>query len=448
MVDEVLHPSSPTFLALGVCAELVETAKQLGFAEPTPIQVQSIGPILGGHDVLASAQTGSGKTLAYAIPLLQILLSREVLGSPKKTATLIIVPTRELAAQIGEVIRSLGQAFTLRQKRPPKIAIIFGGVSVNPQMMSLRGGADVVVATPGRLLDLVSQNALKLSWVEHLVLDEADRLLDEGFSEELAAVLALLPTRRQTLMFSATFEPAIETLAAQLLHNPKRIVLTPLATAQSGAAHEGDSTIAQHAVQVDAARRTQLLRHLIQSEGWGRVLVFVATQYASELVASKLVRAGISATAFHGALSQGARAQVLREFKEQAWQVVVTTDLASRGIDIAQLPVVINYDLPRSANDYVHRIGRTGRAGHSGLALSFVSAGTEAHFRLIEKRQQMSLPREQVEGFEPVEVEAAAVLATSGSDPNGGVKGKRPSKKDKLRALATNKNLSTENFGH
>ena len=436
MSDEVERLSYGTFTKLGICSELVETAAALGFTVPTPIQDQSIELILQGRDLLASAKTGTGKTLAYALPLLQTLLNRGVPSSAKKTAILVIVPTRELAAQVGEVIRSLAHSFELRAARPPKIALLFGGVSVNPQMMSLRGGTDIVVATPGRLLDLVNQNALKLSWVEHLVLDEADRLLEQGFAQELAAVLALLPKPRQTLLFSATFDPAIEALASQLLTNPYRVaVVNSDGLANSDYADDADDTsIAQHAVEVDASRRTQLLKHLIQSEAWGRVLVFVATKYASELVAAKLVRGGVSATAFHGDLSQGARAQVLREFKDEAWQVLVTTDLASRGIDIAQLPVVVNYDLPRSANDYVHRIGRTGRAGESGLALSFISAGTEAHFRLIEKRQQMSLPREQVEGFEPLE--AAKPYSTGAGDPNGGIKGKRPSKKDKLRALA------------
>jgi ATP-dependent RNA helicase RhlE len=267
----------------------------------------------------------------------------------------------------------------------------------------------------------VNHNALTLAAVESLVLDEADRLLDLGFADELANVLAQLPKRRQNLFFSATFPPAVQALAQGLLNDPLRVAVESESSAEP--------VIVQRVIQVDAPRRTQLLRHLILTNGWERVLVFVATQYAAEHVAAKLNRdADLFATSFHGGLSQGARKQTLDEFKDKRWDVVVTTDLAARGIDIVQLPVVVNYDLPRSAEDYVHRIGRTGRAGESGLAISFVSADTEAHFRLIEKRQHLSLPREQIEGFEPTQ---AAAIAVPG---NGGIKGKRPSKKDKLRA--------------
>ena len=319
-------------------------------------------------------------------------------------------------------MRSLAQYLP----QPLKVAVVFGGVSVNPQMMGLRGGADVVVATPGRLLDLVEHNALKLSSVGLLVLDEADRLLDLGFADELSRVLGLLPPRRQTLFFSATFPPDVEALATALLNQPLRV--------EVGATPANEPVIAQRVIQVDASRRTELLRHLIKHSGWDRVLVFVATQYAAQHVAWKLYQTGLFATPFHGGMSQGARTQVLAEFKNGQWDVLVTTDLASRGIDIVQLPVVVNYDLPRSAVGYVHRIGRTGRAGENGLALSFVSAPTEAHFALIEKRQHLSLPREQIAGFEPMEVQAPVDLAPVPG--TGGIKGKRPSKKDKLRAAA------------
>ena len=304
------------------------------------------------------------------------------------------------------------------------LAVVFGGVSVNPQMMGLRGGADLVVATPGRLLELVRNNALKLAAVETLVLDEADLLLDLGFADELAQVLALLPHKRQTLLFSATFPHEVDAFASALLNEPVRLEIT--------AAPTSDMAVMQRVIQVDAMRRTELLRHLIASNGWERVLVFAATQYATEHVAWKLHKAGLFATPFHGGMAQGARTRVLAEFKNSQWDVVVTTDLAARGIDVAQLPVVVNYDLPRSAVGYVHRIGRTGRAGASGLAVSFVSAQTEAHFALIEKRQGLSLPREQVAGFEPVDAQVPADLAPVPG--TGGIKGRRPSKKDKLRA--------------
>ena len=405
------------FTSLGLSPDLVRAAGELGFHTPTPVQAQAIPVILRGADLLASAQTGSGKTGAFSLPLLQRLQEGQS-HTPRRVRALVLVPTRELAAQVGEVLRSLGSQLPQRLK----IAVLFGGVSINPQMMSLRGGADVVVATPGRLLDLLEQNALKLSGVGILVLDEADRLLDLGFAEELQRVLALLPARRQNLFFSATFPPEVQALAQTLLREPVRLEVE--------ATPANEPNIVQRVIAVDAIKRTELLRHLLKENDWSRVLVFVATKYAAEHVAWKLHKNGIFATPFHGDLSQGARTKVLAEFKNEQWDVVVTTDLAARGIDIAQLPVVINYDLPRSAVDYVHRIGRTGRAGEPGLAVSFVSAGTDAHFALIEKRQGLSLPREVVPGFEPTEVPLPA------GPGNGGVKGKRPSKKDKLRAAA------------
>ena len=411
------------FTALGLSPALVRAASELGFATPTPIQTAAIPAALRGADVLGQAQTGSGKTAAFALPLLQ-RLQDSARHTPRRVQALVLVPTRELASQVGEVTRSLAQHLPHR----PKVAVVFGGVSVNPQMMALRGGADVVVATPGRLLDLVDQRALRLDAVSLLVLDEADRLLDLGFADELARVLALLPARRQNLFFSATFPDAVQALANSLLHEPVRVEVP--------ATPANEPTIEQRAIQVEPARRTQLLRQLIKDNHWQRVLVFVATKHTADHVAVKLYKAGVYATSFHGDLSQGARQQTLDEFKTERWEVLITTDLASRGIDIAQLPVVVNYDLPRSAVDYVHRIGRTGRAGESGLAISFVSAETEAHFRLIEKRQNLTLPREQIPGFEPAEVplaDAAPPLAAPGT---GGIKGKRPSKKDKLRAAA------------
>jgi superfamily II DNA/RNA helicase len=421
-----------TFAQLGLNAELQSSAAQAGLTSPTPVQIEAIGPVLNGRDVLATAQTGSGKTAAYVLPLLQMLMAvaaprhaaaahSEKTKSKRITQVLVLVPTRELATQVSDVLRDLARPLT----QSIKVGTVFGGVSINPQMMSLRSGADVVVATPGRLLDLVDHNALNLGQVQHLVLDEADRLLDLGFAEELQRVLALLPAKRQNLLFSATFAPAVQGLAVAMLHNPERIRI----------AHTEANTpdIAQRAIQVDEKSRTALLRHLIQSQGWKRVLVFVATRYACEHVANKLYKAGVFATAFHGEMSQGARQDVLAEFKEERWEVVVTTDLAARGIDIAQLPVVVNYDLPRSATDYTHRIGRTGRAGDQGEAVSFVTAATLAHWQLIQKRAQVQLSLEVLEGFEPTEVPPPASPLNDGT---GGIKGKRPSKKDKLRAAA------------
>ena len=408
------------FEALGLVSPLARAAAAQGYAEPTAIQRAAIPAVLAGRDLLASAQTGSGKTAAFALPLLQKLLDGR--NDPaRQLPALVLVPTRELAAQVGETLRELARALPV----PLRIVVAAGGVSINPQLMALRRGADVVVATPGRLLDIVDHNALRLGGLAVLVLDEADRLLDLGFADELQRIVGLLPARRQTLLFSATFPPAIETLAATVLSDPLRIdIATEPATAPD---------IAQRAIEVDAQRRTQLLVKLVRDEAWARVLVFVATKHAAEIVADKLRKAGLNAEPFHGVLSQGKRTQVLEDFKASRVQVVVATDLAARGIDVVQLPAVVNYDLPRSAVDHVHRIGRTGRAGEHGMALSFVTADMEAHFRLIEKRQGKSVPREQVAGFEPA---PRAELSTEAAAGTGGVKGKRPSKKDKLRAAA------------
>ncbi len=406
------------FSDLGLSAPLVRAITERNYTEPTPIQTGAIPAVLRGGDVWASAQTGSGKTAAFVLPLLQ-RLSGERRERGRFARVLILVPTRELAAQIGEAIRDYGRYLP---EPALKTLVVYGGVSINPQMMALGGGTDFLVATPGRLLDLIAHHAVSLASVATLVLDEADRLFALGFADELGRVLALLPARRQTLFFSATFPPEVQQLAESLLHEPTRIDL-PAAPATA-------PDIFQRAIEVDAPQRTQLLRNLIEFHAWPRALVFVATKYATEHVAEKLRRAGLAAVAIHGELSQGARSTALADFKASRVRVLVATDLAARGLDIAGLPVVVNYDLPRSADDYTHRIGRTGRAGERGVAVSFISADTHAHFRLIEKRHRLDVPREQIAGFEPLDTEAPAAPST------GGVKGKRKSKKDKLREAA------------
>ena len=400
------------FTSLGLTPALARAAHAQGYTAPTPVQSAAIPAVLAGRDVLGAAQTGSGKTAAYVLPLLQLAGD-----GARRARALVLVPTRELAAQVGELLRALAASLDARIK----IVIAFGGVSINPQMLALRGGADIVVATPGRLLALLDHHALTLAHVATLVLDEADRLLDDGFADELARILDRCPAQRQNLLFSATFPPAVLALANTLLHDPLRIDMP--------ADDDTPPAIEQHAIHVDSARRTQLLRHLIEHGGWTRVLVFVATQYASDHVAAKLRGLGIAARAFNGDMSQGARTQALDDFRHERLRVIVATDVAARGIDIAQLPVVVNFDLPRSAVDHQHRIGRTGRAGASGLAVSFIAvdvAGAEAHFRLIEKRQGARVPRERIEGFEPAQ-QALPAAAT------GGIKGARKSRKDKLR---------------
>ncbi len=405
-----------TFTALGLSVPLLRAVAERDYTEPTPIQTTAIPAILRAADVWASAQTGSGKTAAFALPILQ-LLARSARPRGRFARALILVPTRELAAQVGEAFRR----FSRFLPSPLKTLVVYGGVSINPQMLALGGGADILIATPGRLLDLIDHNALSLAETSILVLDEADRLLDLGFSVELDRIVSLLPARRQSLLFSATFPPAVATLASALLRDPVRLDVP--------AAPETTPDIVQRAIEVDAPRRTQLLRHLIEENAWANVLVFVATKYATEHVAEKLRRANLNAAALHGELSQGARTQALADFKAGNVQVLIATDLAARGIDIARLPVVVNYDLPRSPTDYTHRIGRTGRAGETGLAINFISAATHPHFRLIEKRHRLALPREHIPGFEPLDT---AVPAPS----SGGIKGKRKSKKDRLREAA------------
>jgi ATP-dependent RNA helicase RhlE len=408
------------FSQLGLCPELLQAIGEAQYAALTPIQAAAIPAILRSRDVRACAQTGSGKTAAFALPMLQRLLEQAP-ASDRQVAALVLVPTRELAIQVGESFR----VFSRYLPRPIRILTVFGGVSINPQMMALRGGADIVVATPGRLLDLADHNSVRLSAVTTLVLDEADRLLDEAFADELTRVLALLPDRRQNLLFSATFPPAVQALADILLRDPIQIDVA--------ASTETKPDIQQRSIAVDAERRTQLLRHLIQHHGWERTLVFVATKYAAGHIALKLRRLGVTAGELHGELSQGARNQALADFKAGRLQVLIATDVAARGIDIVELPAVVNFDLPRSTGDYVHRIGRTGRAGASGVAISFVTAATEAHFRLIENRNRFWLERERLTGFEPT---AATSTPTPASPGTGGVKGARKSRKDKLREAA------------
>jgi superfamily II DNA/RNA helicase len=415
----------PRFSALGLCDSLVRATHRAGYDEPTPVQCAVIPAALRGEDVWASAKTGSGKTAAFVLPLLQLHANAQANRHAGRTShpipvhALLLVPTRELALQIGKAVSDLGAYLP----SPPKTIVAVGGVSINPQMLALRGGADIVVATPGRLLDLVEHHALSLSSVQVLVLDEAERLLALGFQAELLRILALLPTDNQRWMFSATFPPAVRALAESHLLDPTQINI------DAGAIPDA-SAIAQRVIQVDAGRRTSLLQHLLHEHGWSSVLVFVASKHDADQVAGKLQRAGLAAAALHGDMSQGTRTGVLAAFKERRLQVLVATDLAARGLDIVELAAVVNYDLPRSAADYLHRIGRTGRAGSSGVAVSFINGTTLPHFQLIERRHRISLAREVIPGFEPVE------KALPPSHPHGGVKGKRKSKKDKLREAA------------
>ncbi len=449
-----------TFAALGLVDAMLRALADSGHASPTPIQSATIPGALAGRDVIGAAATGSGKTLAFALPILQRLA--ESGGVQRATQALVMTPTRELAEQAGEVFRALAQYLPQRVK----VVTLVGGGSINPQLMALRGGADIVVATPGRLLDVVSRRrdadpgrhgGLQLDRVRTLVLDEADRLLEQGFSEELAQVLQLLPRQRQHLLFSATFPQDLLALARQLVVDPLTVGV-PADWRQDASAMASSPElpvqIHQRAIEVPTASRTPLLRHLLTSENWERVLVFVATRYATEHLANKLSGSGFEAGALHGELSPGARTWALAGLKTGKLRVLVATDMAARGLDIEALPAVVNYDLARSPEIHVHRVGRTGRAGLPGVAVSFIASdqpGQEAHFRLIEKRQGRRVPRERVPGFEPSSLPVGsssedtvprAPLADDpaseprGLDPHGGIKGRRPSRKDKLRQAA------------
>jgi ATP-dependent RNA helicase RhlE len=413
-----------SFSELDLAADLVSALEAQGYLTPTPVQAQAIPEILRGADVCVSAATGSGKTLAFVLPLLQRLALTLDARAHGTVRSLILAPTRELAMQIETVVREFS-----RDNLRFRTCVLVGGVSENPQRIALRGGADVVVATPGRLLDLVRTNALTLSQVELAVFDEADRLLSLGFSVELAEVRALMPKRVQTLLFSATFPPKVRALADAMLDQPKRIRI------EDAPLRDPLSNLEQLAIETDVPKRTQLLLQLLRDRTWSQVLVFVGSRHAADHVADKLGRAGVLAASLHGDLSQGRRTDALRDLKDMRIKVLVATDVAARGLDIEGLPVVVNYDLPRSPVDYLHRVGRTARAGERGLAVSFVTVDNEAHFTLIEKRHGFFAPREQVPGFERTEVSAPKASPGTPLDPHGGVKGKRPSKKDKLRAM-------------
>ncbi|MEP7181796.1 MAG: DEAD/DEAH box helicase [Betaproteobacteria bacterium] len=380
-----------SFSSLGLSDALVRAVADHGYTQPTPIQMQAIPAVIKGGDLLAGAQTGTGKTAGFVLPMLQRLSTQPPLHPPKSSRkpirTLILTPTRELAAQVEESVRVYGKYLKVSSM------VIFGGVGIHPQTAQLKRGVDVLVATPGRLLDHQGQGNLDLSHVEILVLDEADRMLDMGFIRDIKRILALLPKKRQNLLFSATFSDEIKDLADSLLNAPAMIEV-----ARRNSTVE---IITQKVHPVDRDRKRELLSHLITERRWFQVLVFTRTKHGANKLAEQLNHDGISALAIHGNKSQGARTRALAEFKDATLQVLVATDIAARGIDIDQLPHVVNYDLPNVPEDYVHRIGRTGRAGASGEAISLVCVDEHAYLRDIEKLLMRTLPREVVAGFEP-----------------------------------------------
>ena len=375
-----------SFSSLKLSEPILRAVEEKGYITPTPIQIKAIPAILSGRDIMAAAQTGTGKTAGFILPLLQKLTSGARVKS-KHIRALVLTPTRELAVHVAENITSYGKHL------PLKSGAVYGGVKINPQMMKLRSGVDILVATPGRLLDLFSRNTVKFSQVETLVLDEADRMLDMGFIEDIREILALLPQKRQNILFSATFSSEIGKLTRSLLNRPVQIEVNPRnSTANS---------VKQWLYEVDKSRKPALLSHLIRSNDWEQVLVFTRTRDGADRLVLKLTSNGISAAAIHGDKSQGERTRALAAFKMNTIRVLVATDVASRGIDIEGLPRVINFDLPKVAENYIHRIGRTGRAGLQGQGISLVSADEVKLLAAIETLIRQTLVREVETGFIP-----------------------------------------------
>jgi ATP-dependent RNA helicase RhlE len=379
-----------SFAALGLSEALVRAVADRGYDSPTPIQAKAIPAVLSGGDLLAGAQTGTGKTAGFVLPILQRLSTSAPRRAPASGArpirALILTPTRELAAQVEESVVAYGKHVKLTS------TVVFGGVNINPQIDRLRRGVDILVATPGRLLDHAGQRTVDLSCVEVLVLDEADRMLDMGFIHDIRRVLKLLPAQRQNLLFSATFSDEIKTLADGLLNKPAMIEV-----ARRNAAAE---SVSQRVLPVDKARKRELLSHLVREHNWFQVLVFTRTKHGANRLAEQLTKDGIPSLAIHGNKSQNARTRALAEFKSGSLQVLVATDIAARGLDIVELPHVVNFDLPNVPEDYVHRIGRTGRAGAEGEAVSLVSPDENGLLRDIERLIRREIPRQTIAGFE------------------------------------------------
>ncbi len=406
-----------TFDSLNLAPAILEAVQNEGYTEPTPVQAQAIPAILEGHDILAGAQTGTGKTAAFTLPMLQLLSQRAGSGHIR---ALVLTPTRELAAQVEESVKTYGA------KLPLQSTVVFGGVGLNPQIQRIKQGVDILVATPGRLLDLAQQGAVDLSHIEILVLDEADRMLDMGFIHDVRKVLNLLPSTKQSLLFSATFSEEIRTLANGLLRDPKQIQVTPRNTTVE--------LIKQAIYPVGRERKKDLLLHLMQEANWTQVLVFTRTKFGANRVADFLSAQGIPAMALHGNKSQTARTQALQGFKTGEVRALVATDIAARGIDIDDLPHVVNFDIPNITEDYVHRIGRTGRAGATGEAISLVSLDEEGFMQDIERFIQLRLDVRLLPEFGPAEGEVAQPIAMGRQVLWGGL-GKAPGR-DVMSAAA------------
>lgn len=414
------------FSQLGLSSLLHRAVSEEGYTEPTLIQEKVIPLILEHHDLLAQAQTGSGKSASFVLPILELWTKTRGEGKGKIKA-LILTPTRELTQQVAQTFETMGKHLPTK----PKVVSVIGGESIGDQLYAIQQGCDILVATSGRFLDVLKKKQMNLSHLEFFVLDEADKMLDLGFAEELELILEAIPLKRQNLLFSATYPPKMEAIAAKITQNPIHVTIeaqTP--TVES---------IHQRVIEVNPENRGPLLRHLLESEKWEQVLVFMANKRASDNIAAKFRKYGFSADSFNGDLLQEDRTHVLKQFKAKKIRILFATDIAARGLDIDDITCVINFDLPRSPSDYIHRIGRTGRAGKSGLAISFIGFAERDHFALIEKRSSVKLPREQIEGFELAGTPPPKV---KGPDP---VKGKGKSKKDKARELAAKNAKSSGN---
>ncbi|MEH6604471.1 MAG: DEAD/DEAH box helicase [Pseudomonadales bacterium] len=402
-----------SFASMGLSAPILQAVTEQGYDTPSPIQAEAIPAVTAGRDVMAAAQTGTGKTAGFTLPLLERLSKGEP-AKANQARALVLTPTRELAAQVAESVATYGKYLPLSS------TVVFGGVKINPQMMKLRRGVDVLVATPGRLLDLYNQKAVRFDQLEVLILDEADRMLDMGFIHDIRKIMSFLPKQRQTLMFSATFSAEIRQLAKGIINNPVEISVTP--------ANAAAPTVEQLVYPVDKNQKAALLTQLIKDNSWYQVLVFTRTKHGANKLTRQLELAGIDAAAIHGNKSQGARTRALAGFKNNEIQVLVATDIAARGLDIEQLPHVVNFDLPNISEDYVHRIGRTGRAGSTGQAISLVCADEFADLAGIERLIQTLIPREEIEGFKPVHklpesrLDQRPIRAKKPKKPNAGHK--------------------------
>jgi len=407
-----------SFTTLNLSTPIQKVLTEKNYVKPTPIQEKVIPLVLERHDVMAKAQTGSGKSASFVLPVLE-LWSQNISEGKAKIKILVLTPTRELTLQVAAYFSLFGSYLA----RKPKVVSIIGGESIGDQLYAIQKGCDVLVATSGRFLDVLSKKQMNLSHIEYLILDEADKMLNLGFSEELDLILEAIPSQRHNLLFSATYPQKMLDIAAKITQNPIQVELKDEAATVE--------KIQQRVIEVNPENRGPLLRHLMKKEKWKSILVFMANKRATDNIAEKFRKRGYLAESFHGDLTQEDRNHTLDQFKAKKIQILFATDLVSRGLDIDDISCVINYDLPRSPADYIHRIGRTGRAGKSGLAVTFIGHEEQEHFKLIEKRSDIKLEREQIQGFE---LKGDAPLKEKGKAP---VKGKRKSKKDKLREQAS-----------